>query len=402
VHLTEPMQLSEAGRRAWAGDRAKPGILLVANFSNTTGYAWNNIYSLFGAVASEFKSRGYVVWVSFQQIASQVQPAQLSQADGFLELPPSPRSPSDLRLWRQALRRLNIKILYLTDQSGSHWRFAWFRLAGVQRILVHNRISVADPRRPKPERGLKRLLKWLVARLPMMVADRVYAVSDFVRDRLVYKACFPPARVITILNGVDLERFSPGEPDRPGDTVEIFCCGRASVHKGIHVLIEAAAKLCGRSDLPPFRIRYAGDGPELESLKSQAARYGLGERFRFLGELSSTASEVRRSDIVVVPSIWGDACPSSIAEALACGKALVATRVGGVPEQVGDPPAALLVEPGDATELAEALARLMGAPQARRALAAAARAWAEAALDERRYHAEVLRQMVRDCGLREG
>lgn len=393
-------QLSNRAERILRGEERMPGILLASNFSNRTGYAWNNIHRLFEVLAQEFQSHGYAVWVSFHELEPPVELGDDGAVDGFIEFHSRPSGLRELPAWLAKIRRLGIRIAYFTDHPSAHHRYALLRLAGVRRIIVHNRISVADPRPVQPERGLRGALKWLSARLPFFSADRTYAVSDFVRDRLVYKARVPARRVLTILNGVDLERFSPAHRVSSDSTVSVFCGGRASPHKGIDVLIEAAARLRERDGFPAFRLRYAGDGPELASLKQKARDLGLGESFQFLGRVESTASLVREADIVVVPSTWGDACPSTISEALACGKALVATRVGGVPEQVGDPPAALLVEPNDAAALAEAIASLVLDPGRRARLETAARARAEAALDQRRYHQQVIAQILSDCRIR--
>jgi glycosyltransferase involved in cell wall biosynthesis len=395
--MPESAQLSESGRRILDGHERKPGILLSAYYSNRMGYAWNNIHRLFEVIAREFHGMDYAVWVSFGKLEPPVALGSTDTIDGFLELPGTPKRLREYLLWLRTLRRLGIEVVYLTDQPSWHVRYALFRLAGVRRILVHNRISVADPRPAAREAGARGALKWLVSRLPWGGADRVYAVSDFVKDRLVNKARFPAERVVTILNGVDVEKYSPARKTASSPQLQLFCGGRASPHKGIHVLVDAVKLLLGRPDLPAFRVRYAGDGPELDNLRRQAAAHGLGSTFEFLGQLRSTAEMVREADIVVVPSAWGDACPSTISEALACGKALVATRAGGVPQQVGDPPAALLVEPGDAAQLADAIAVLLRDSERREALGRAARARAEAALDQRRYYEEVIRQMFSDC-----
>jgi glycosyltransferase involved in cell wall biosynthesis len=392
-------QLSERGQQILLGTQRTPGVLLASNFSNRTGYAWNNIHRLFGALAKEFHARGYATWVSFNELESPVELGIGNSVDGYVEFPSSPSRFRELPAWLSTFRRLGIRIAYFTDHASAHYRFALLRLVGVKKIIVHNRISVADPHRAPPERGLRGALKWLSVRLPFCAADRVYAVSDFVRDRLVHKARFPAGRVLTILNGVDLEQFSPVDREPQGLPVTIFCGGRASLHKGIDVLIEAAALLHWQKGLPEFQVCYAGDGPEMARLQQLARDRGLGESFKFLGRVESTASLVRDADIVVVPSTWGDACPSTIAEALACGKALVATRVGGVPEQVGDPPAAILIEPRDAGALAEAIAALALDPGRRAELERSARARAEAALDQRRYHRKVIDQLLRDCGI---
>ncbi|HUG97808.1 MAG TPA: glycosyltransferase family 4 protein, partial [Gammaproteobacteria bacterium] len=377
--------------------------LLVGDFSNRTGFAWNNIYRLFERLALEFDARGQPAWVAFARYEPPLDWENARFFSGVEELPPRPRRIRELAVWLRLIRCRRIRILYLTDQPSSHWRYALFRLAGVRTILVHNRVSVPDPSPAPPERGWRRLVKHVYTRMGWVSADRTYAVSEFVRQRLVLKGCMPESRVVTILNGVDLKRFTPRTRPGRNEPLEIFCGGRASTHKGIHVLLEALAILGSRSDVSDVRLVYAGDGPKYQDLVSLADRLGISDRVEFLGEVESTESHVHRADIVVVPSIWGDACPSAVSEALACGKPLVATRVGGVTEIVGDgKDVALLVEPNDAGQLAEAIAGIINDPELAERLGRNARHRAEQALDVRQYHDAVVRQVMEDCGLSPG
>ena len=378
-----------------------PGILLVANYSNRTGYAWNNIHRLYERIALDCREHGLVPWVSFARFEP---PLELKHADvfeGVLELPPIPQGIPELRIWVQMIRRHRIRYLYLTDQGSWGFRYALYRLAGVLGIIVHCRVSVADPMPALPERGIRGMLKWLVYRIPYIQATRVYAVSQFVRNRLVVKAKVPSHRVVTILNGVDLERFAPSSAENKKRFVQIFCGARASVYKGIGVLIESAALLRDKFGLTDFKVLYAGDGPDLEDFVALAKKLDLNAQVVFLGRVPSTESLVRESDIVVVPSLWGDACPSAVSEALAAGKPLVATRVGGVPELVGYDGAAIMVDPGDLSQLAYNIANLIKNPAIRMNMGQKARQHALKFLDERRYHREVVRQLLSDFNIKD-
>lgn len=371
-------------------------VLLVGNYSNRTGYAWNNIFRLFEHIASELRSHGGSAWVSFAEFEAPLDWEHAGAIDGVLELPPAPRAPAELLRWVRAIRLHKIRSIYLTDHGFWAWQYAIFRLAGVKRIIIHCRISVADPMPATPSKGPVRWAKWLLARTPLICADKCYAVSDFVRNRLIKKAQCPESRVDTILNGIDLARFSPSLPGDGAHPIKIFCGGRATRHKGVHVLIQAAALLRDQQQLNDFHVVFAGDGPDLDYFKRMADDLKLQAQFQFLGQVGSTEEFVRTADIVVVPSIWGDACPSSISEALAAGKPLVATRVGGVPELIGDDGAALMTEPGNSADLAKALAELCRDPELRRQIGLKARARAELALDQRRYHEQVVGHLIRD------
>lgn len=298
----------------------------------------------------------------------------------------------------KVIRKHNVRYIYFTDQRAFDYRYALIRLMGAKKIIVHNRISVEDPNPAPYEGGLKGAVKFILGRWHLITADRIYAVSDFVRNRLIMKNRISPARVVKILNGVDIDSFKPtstGKSVKVAKPLRIFSGGRATSHKGIHILIEAVELLRSRTD-NKFEVRYAGDGPELNSFRAMADKFKLGNCFSFLGEMKSTREEVLAADIVVVPSIWGDACPSSVSEALAAGKPLIATSVGGVPEIVGDDNHALLISPDDPEELCDALRYLLDSRDARDNIGKRARQRAEFALDQNIYYQHVINQLIED------
>ena len=127
--------------------------------------------------------------------------------------------------------------------------------------------------------------------------------------------------------------------------------GRLSHEKGVETLIEAAAGTT-------MRVAIAGDGPERARLQALAER--LRAPVEFLGHVSGEPLRelIRDARAIVVPSRWPENCPLVVLEAMASARALIASRVGGIPELARDGEEALLVEPGDVTGLREALLRL--------------------------------------------
>jgi glycosyltransferase involved in cell wall biosynthesis len=364
-------------------------VLLAANYDNRVGYAWHNIYELFNALARDFTARGVRVCVSFPSIA---EPLTLFDADLTIDafaLDMNDLRPARLGAVTRALRARGVTRLYLTDRAPVRPAYAALRAAGVRRIVVHNRISVPDPHPAQPDHGPRRWLKWLSARVPFAGVDRVFAVSDFVRNRLVARNGLPPSRVRTILNGIDVARWQCAPPEPARDPVVFFAGSRAARYKGILVLIEAAHLLRTTHGHEGFRLRYAGDGPDLALFRDAVERYGLQQHVTLLGRLEDTKPEVCAADAVIVPSMYGDACPSSVSEALASGRALITTRAGGIPELVGDPDNARIVPPGDAAALAAAMAGLVAEPAERLALGRRGRARAEHALEQAPYHRAV-------------
>ncbi|HEU4617073.1 MAG TPA: glycosyltransferase family 4 protein [Gammaproteobacteria bacterium] len=193
--------------------------------------------------------------------------------------------------------------------------------------------------------------------------DAVIAPSEFMRAS-VTRWRFPAERVQVIPNGIDTASLSPATDDR-GYALYL---GRLSPEKGIGTLLEAHE---GIADRVPLLV--AGTGRLEAQLR---ARY---PRARFLGHLAGAELErtIRDAGFVVVPSEWHENCPLSVLEAMGYGKAVVASRMGGIPELVVHGETGLLVSAGAAGELAQCLVDLASDPARRRRLGAAARARAE-------------------------
>ena len=200
--------------------------------------------------------------------------------------------------------------------------------------------------------------------------------------------------------GVDIERFRPltaqvrsafryrlGErhgfdPDDP----LILAVGRLVYKKGFNHLI--AALLAVRARVPAARLLIAGDGPLRESLAQQAAAAGVGGSLHLIGALphQELPDLYAAADVIAVPSVHGpggnvDGLPNVFLEALASGTAVVASRVGGIPDIGRDGETVALVAEGNVAALAAAIADLLEDDARRAALGRAARADAEARLD---------------------
>jgi glycosyltransferase involved in cell wall biosynthesis len=135
------------------------------------------------------------------------------------------------------------------------------------------------------------------------------------------------------------------------------CVARLDPVKAHDVLIDAFARLvaAGRHDL---ELRLLGDGPCRPGLERLAHSRGLAGRVRFLGMAGDIPDQLRDLDLFVLPS-RREGRPTSVMEAMAAGLAVVATRVGSVPELVSPGRTGLLAEPGDTEGLARALLTLI-------------------------------------------
>lgn len=202
------------------------------------------------------------------------------------------------------------------------------------------------------------------------------AVSRALGDRFAAVAGLPRERILDVRNGVDLDRYRPGDPAAaraqlglPPRGRLVLGVGRLVPAKGFHLAAAAIAAL------PDVQLVLVGDGPERVRIAAAAA----GAAVHFLGALSPerTALAYQAADLFVLPS-EREGWPNVVTEALASGLRVLATRVGGIPQILGDPAPAdprlgALVPPRDGEALARAMAALLAVPGDR----AAVRAFAE-------------------------
>ncbi len=200
-------------------------------------------------------------------------------------------------------------------------------------------------------------------------SSTVIALSSRWADFL--RGVAPGARVVVIPNSVPLPPLGPDEA-RPG---RILFLGQVEPRKGIYELVEAVSLL--RERFPQVELAIGGQG-ELEQVKRRAEELGVLERVTMLGWVTSgrKQEELARASVFCLPS-HAEGLPMAMLEAMAAGKAIVVSGVGGIPDAVQDGDNGLMVQPGDAQGLASALARILGDEQERRRLGARARSTIE-------------------------
>jgi glycosyltransferase involved in cell wall biosynthesis len=216
-------------------------------------------------------------------------------------------------------------------------------------------------------------------RLPRRI-DRFIAPSEFLRSKLI-EGGFDPSRIERIPNFVDLSAYA-GLPES-----DYFCyLGRLSYEKGLDVLIRAMAKL------DEGRLLIVGSGPEEYDLKMLAADLGV-RRVEFAGFRSGSklARMLAEAQFVVLPSRWYENQPLSVMEAFASSKAVVASRIGGIPEMVEDGVNGLLFPMADIDALAGCLGRMLGDRGVREEMGRRAREKAERLYDTETHYARIER-----------
>jgi glycosyltransferase involved in cell wall biosynthesis len=236
-----------------------------------------------------------------------------------------------------------------------------------------------------------RLYNWLDRRL-VARADRVVVMSQAQltavspvgnRVRLVHNAVLSAS----IRDGA-MERLSL--PESPGPVLGVI--GRLSSEKGIDVMLRAMRVLCDRGLRPSLLV--AGDGPERESLVKLRDELALTESVHFLGAVHPIGALYPHLDVVVLSSRT-EGLPNVLLEALAADRAVVATRVGAIPEVLSHADAGELVAPESVTDLADGIERALGRLDDQRARDARRRAVDAFSLERRaEAHMAIYRVLV--------
>jgi len=237
-------------------------------------------------------------------------------------------------------------------------------LYGVPHVMTTHSLEPLRPWKAEQLGGGYELSSWC-ERTAIEAATAVVAVSDGMRaDVLAAYPAVPPQRVRVIRNGIDIREYAPD----PGTDVlakygvdagrpYVLFVGRVTRQKGLPVLLRAAAGLdpaaqlvlcAGQADTPELAAEVDGLVTELTAARSGVVLISGMLAKREVIQLLSRAA------VFACPSVYE---PLGIVnlEAMACGAAVVASRVGGIPEVVADGDTGLLVPPGDPDALADAL-----------------------------------------------
>lgn len=223
-------------------------------------------------------------------------------------------------------------------------------------------------------------------------------VSEFNLRCVLGRDLISPARVMRIYNSVDLEdhpALNSGAEFRrahsiPADRALVIEVSWIIPQKGIADLLAAAKKVLEQN--PRIHFAVVGEGAYRQQYMREAADMGLASHVTWTGQLADPITEgaYAAADIVCLPSRWEEAFGWVIAEGMASGKPIIATRVGGIPELVLDGETGFLVPRRDSTALAEKILQLAADPSLRERMGRAGRRAAEAKFDQKRNVAELI------------
>jgi glycosyltransferase involved in cell wall biosynthesis len=278
--------------------------------------------------------------------------------------------PATLPALMKVVDRKRIDILHLHGYGAT----TFGRLAGGLRRLptiLHEHANLTDT--PWFQKAADRLLE--------PVTDIAIAVSRSTAEFVIRARQIPPNKVRVVYLGVPLEEFSRERtPEEiagaraelglaPGEFA-IGCVTRLHDSKGNSYLVDAAPLVLQQR--PHARFYLVGEGPLRGALEEQARGLGLADRFVFVGFARDVARVLSAFDLSVFPSLW-EGTPLTVFEALAMGKAIVATDADGLLDVLTHERDALIVPKRDARALADGIVRMADEPGTRERLGAAAR-----------------------------
>ena len=219
--------------------------------------------------------------------------------------------------------------------------------------------------------------QWIERDFALRHFDRVITVSDHMKSRIL-KGPTPESIIRVIYTGVETPRTVNARASFrathgiPEGSVVVGTVSRVSIEKGHTHLIDAMSKL--RDACPALRAVIVGEGPEKAALVEQTERLGLQDTVKFTGFCDDLPAAFSAMDIFAQPSVQQEGLPTAILEAQAAGLPVIASDIGGVRESVHG---GILVPPGDASALANALECWVNDADARRSIGDAAKAFVE-------------------------
>ena len=212
------------------------------------------------------------------------------------------------------------------------------------------------------ERGFTNRLNTMIETWSLKKVDRMICVSSSLAGYMA-ELGHPKDKIVVVSNGVQAIDDLPARSE-PQDPWTIGTMALFRPRKGTEVLLNALAIL--KKESVQVRLRAVGpfETPEYENeIMEQVSRLGIGEMIDWMGFQTNVNEQLRKMDLFVLPSLYGEGLPMVVLESMANAIPVVASRVEGIPEAVRDGVDGLIFEPGDAQDLADKLKQMIGNSQ---------------------------------------
>jgi glycosyltransferase involved in cell wall biosynthesis len=280
-------------------------------------------------------------------------------AEGLELIPLAPRTEMDLTTaWRFArvVQRLDPDVIHAHDPHGIAMASLALSLGAASVKGRHRPVLVASRRVDFHLRG-NSFSRWKHRQV-----DCFIAASEAIRQMLVSDGV-PPGQTVTVHEGIDVEHVIAAPPVNvheafwlPHDAPVVGNVAALVPHKGQRHLIEAAHLVV--QELPDARFVLLGEGELREHLERQVRDYHLEKHVLLPGFRTDVIGCIKGFDLFVMSSVT-EGLGTSLLDAMACARPIVATRAGGIPEIVEHGVNGLLVEPRDHHGMAAAIVRML-------------------------------------------
>jgi len=240
-------------------------------------------------------------------------------------------------------------------------------------------------------------VSWLIAKFVVRNVDCIIAQSEGVKSYMIdFHERSLAKRIKIIPTGVDESKFCRSDGQKSEKPVVLFVGGLSRV-KGIDTLFRAASKVL--KVVPETSFLIAGEGPQQRKLEKLAEQLGISNSVIFKGSVTDDETLVdlyRMSAIVVLPSNVGGPVACTILEGMSVGKPVISTNVkGGIPDVIKNGETGILVRPGDAEELSNAIIKLLTNPELTKRMGNSGRKRVEA-MYSLNYMAELLERLYEE------
>ena len=247
--------------------------------------------------------------------------------------------------------------------------------AGLAVLLAGNPPLVASNWGTNPT---PHFLTTLLDRLTLKASCQIVVNSEFGREFTTSVYGVPPDRILVVRNWLDTSRFEhPANPAAvrtslglPTSVPVAGFVGRLSSEKGISLFLDVAHDVSAQ--MPECRFLVAGDGPLFEAMVKKSQDLQILDRVLFAGFREDIPRVLAAMDLMVLPSTW-EGLPNAVLEAMAAGKPVIATRVGGCIEIIEHGATGYLTDPGDREALTRRVIDVLSSPDRGRGLGEAGR-----------------------------
>jgi len=210
----------------------------------------------------------------------------------------------------------------------------------------------------------KKLHRRIINRFLARFTDKIIAVSEEVKKDILKYDKIPEDKVQVIYNGIDLNAFNESfDKDQIKNKLGINpnvpvigTVGRLTEQKGHIYLLQAVSKL--KHKFPDIKVLIVGDGPFMDELKSYTSSSGLSNNVIFTGFRRDIPELLSIMDIFVFPSLW-EGLPNALIEAMASGKAIIASNLPQIKEVLDSDGLGILVPPKDINAISESITFLL-------------------------------------------